>query len=153
MVPVGSLIPYYGIAIYLGRSAIQTPLETAVMTGIGKSVRRKEDRRFITGAGNYTGDVNYPNQGYLYILRAQTAHSQIRGIDTSAALAAEGVVAVYTAADLDAGGVRDMQPAWMIYNPDGSPMHDAPREALARERIRSAGNTLGAHSGRHERKM
>ena len=102
------------------------------MTAIGKSVRRKEDRRFITGAGTYTSDVNYSGQAYLYIVRAQTAHARIRNIDTSAARAAQGVVAVYTAADLDAGGIGDMQAGWIMYNPDGSPMHDAPREALAR---------------------
>ena len=114
------------------------------MTEIGKSVRRKEDRRFITGAGTYTSDVEYSGQAYLYIVRAQTAHARIRNIDTSAARAAQGVVAVYTAAHLDAGGIGDMQPGWMIYNPDGSPMHDAPREALARERIRYVGQPVAA---------
>ena len=76
------------------------------MTGIGKPVRRKEDRRFITGTGTYTGDVQYPDQAHLYIVRAQTAHARIRDIDTSAARAAESVVAVYTAADLHAGGIQ-----------------------------------------------
>ena len=96
------------------------------MTVIGKSVRRKEDRRFITGAGTYTSDVEYSGQAYLHIVRAQTAHARIRNIDTSAARAAQGVVAVYIAAHLDAGGIGDMQPGWIMYNPDGSPMHDAP---------------------------
>ncbi len=114
------------------------------MTGIGKSVRRKEDRRFITGAGTYTSNVDYPDQAHLYIVRAQNVHARIRDIDTSAARAAEGVVAVYTAADLHAGGIRDMQPGWMIYNPDGSPMHEAPREALAVERIRYVGQPVAA---------
>ena len=114
------------------------------MTGIGKSVRRKEDRRFITGAGTYTSDVDFRDQAYLTIVRAQNAHARIRNIDTSAARAAEGVVAVYTAADLDAGGIGDMQPGWMIYNPDGSPMHKAPREVLARERIRYVGQPIAA---------
>ena len=114
------------------------------MTEIGKSVRRKEDRRFITGAGTYTSDIEYSGQAYLHIVRAQTAHARIRNIDTSAARAAQGVVAVYTAAHLDAGGIGDMQPGWMIYNPDGSPMHEAPREVLARERIRYVGQPVAA---------
>ena len=109
-----------------------------------KPVRRKEDRRFITGAGTYTSDVNFRNQAYLHVVRAQTAHARIRNIDTSAARAAEGVVAVHIAADLDAGGIGDMQPGWMIYNPDGSPMHKAPREVLARERIRYVGQPVAA---------
>ena len=114
------------------------------MTEIGKSVRRKEDRRFITGAGTYTSDVEYAGQAYLYIVRAQTAHARILNIDTSAARAAQGVVAVYTAADLDAGGIGDMQAGWIMYNPDGSPMHDAPREALARGRTRYVGQPVAA---------
>ena len=114
------------------------------MTEIGKSVRRKEDRRFITGAGRYTSDVGYSGQAYLHIVRAQTAHARIRNIDTAAARDAQGVVAVYTAADLDAGGIGDMQAGWIMYNPDGSPMHDAPREALARERIRYVGQPVAA---------
>ena len=114
------------------------------MNSIGKSERRKEDRRYITGAGKYTSDVDFRNQVYLVVVRAQIAHAHIRNVDTSAALAAEGVVAVYTSADLDAGGIGDMQPGWMIYNPDGSPMHAAPREVLARERIRYVGQPVAA---------
>lgn len=114
------------------------------MNSIGKPLRRKEDRRFITGAGTYTSDVDFRDQAYLTIVRAQTAHARIRSIDTSAARVAEGVVAVYTAADLDAGGIGDMPPSWMIYNPDGSPMHEAPREVLARERIRYVGQPVAA---------
>ncbi len=114
------------------------------MTAIGKSVRRKEDRRLITGAGTYTSNVDFRDQAYLYVVRAQTAHARIRNIDTSAARAAEGVVAVYTAADLHAGGIGDMQPGWIICNPDGSPMHEAPREVLARERIRYVGQPVAA---------
>jgi len=115
-----------------------------VSKSIGQSVLRKEDQRFITGAGHYTADVSYSNQRYLYIVRANVAHARIRSIDTTAAAAADGVLAVYTAADLDAGGIRDMQTAWTIYNTDGSPMHAAPREALARERIRYVGQPLAA---------
>ena len=114
------------------------------MNSIGKPLRRKEDRRFITGAGTYTSDVDFRDQAYLTIVRAQTAHARIRSIDTSAARVAEGVVAVYTAADLDAGGIGDMPSSWMIYNPDGSPMHEAPREVLARERIRYVGQPVAA---------
>jgi carbon-monoxide dehydrogenase large subunit len=111
---------------------------------IGKALLRKEDRRFITGTGQYTADVNYTGQLHLYIVRATAAHARIRGIDTAAAAAAEGVVAVYSAADLDTGGIKDMQPAWMIYNTDGSPMHAAPREALARGKIRYVGQPVAA---------
>jgi carbon-monoxide dehydrogenase large subunit len=114
------------------------------MNSVGKPVQRKEDRRLITGGGRYTSDVSFRNQLYLTVVRAQVAHARIRSINTSAALTAEGVVAVYTAEDLDAGGIGDMQPGWMIYNVDGSPMHEAPREVLARERIRYVGQPIVA---------
>ena len=51
--------------------------------GIGASVRRKEDFRFLTGAGNYTDDINRPGQLYAYILRSPHAHAEIAGIETS----------------------------------------------------------------------
>ena len=49
---------------------------------IGQSVKRKEDARFLTGAGQYTDDVAMPNQAYAYFLRSPHAHAKIRGIDT-----------------------------------------------------------------------
>ena len=60
---------------------------------IGASVRRKEDFRFLTGAGNYTDDIN----------RSPHAHAEITGIDTSSAGAAPGIIAVFTAADMHVG--------------------------------------------------
>jgi len=63
--------------------------------GIGASVRRKEDFRFLTGAGNYTDDINRPGQLYAYILRSPHAHAEIAGIDTSNASAAPGVCGLY----------------------------------------------------------
>ena len=64
--------------------------------GIGQPVRRKEDYRFITGNGHYTDDINRPRQTFAYFLRSPHAHARIKSIDTSAAEAAPGVVAVFT---------------------------------------------------------
>jgi len=87
--------------------------------GIGASVRRKEDFRFLTGAGNYTDDINRPGQLYAYILRSPHAHAEIAGIDTSNASAAPGVTAVFTGADLQIGGLPC---GWLVNSKDGSPM-------------------------------
>ena len=57
-------------------------------TGIGASVRRKEDYRFLTGAGRYTGDIERPGQAYAYFVRSPHAHATINGIDKDAAVAA-----------------------------------------------------------------
>ena len=60
--------------------------------GIGASVRRSEDLRFITGRGTYTDDINRPGQKYAYILRSPMPHARLKSLDVSAAQAAPGVV-------------------------------------------------------------
>ena len=72
-------------------------------SGIGASVKRVEDFRFLTGNGNYTDDINRPGQTYAYILRSPHAHAKITSLDTSAAKAASGVVAVFTGEDMQVG--------------------------------------------------
>jgi carbon-monoxide dehydrogenase large subunit len=66
---------------------------------IGTSLKRKEDPRFITGSGTYLDDVRLPGMTYAAILRSPYAHARIRSIDTSAAAASPGVVAVFTGRD------------------------------------------------------
>jgi aerobic carbon-monoxide dehydrogenase large subunit len=70
--------------------------ETEEVRGIGHSVKRKEDDRFIRGKGNYVDDVKLPNMLHMAILRSPLAHAKIRSIDTSRASAVPGVVAVVT---------------------------------------------------------
>ncbi len=70
--------------------------ETDEIRGLGHSVKRKEDDRFIQGKGTYVGDVNLPGMLHMAILRSPYAHATITGIDTSAASALPGVVAVVT---------------------------------------------------------
>src|SRR5262252_487387 len=64
--------------------------------GIGESIKRKEDGRFLVGRGNYLDDVSLPGMLHMVILRSPHAHARIRSIDTSAAGAAPGVIAVVT---------------------------------------------------------
>ncbi|HYJ60167.1 MAG TPA: carbon monoxide dehydrogenase, partial [Actinomycetota bacterium] len=70
--------------------------EADEIRGIGHSVRRKEDDRFIRGRGNYIDDVKLPGMLHMAILRSPFAHATINGIDTAAASAVPGVVAVVT---------------------------------------------------------
>ena len=70
--------------------------EAEEIRGIGHSVKRKEDDRFIRGRGNYIDDITMPNMLHMAILRSPFAHAKINGIDTSAASAVPGVVAVVT---------------------------------------------------------
>ena len=107
---------------------------------IGQSVRRKEDVRFLTGAGQYTDDVVHPHQTYAYFLRSPHAHAKIRGIDTTKAKAAPGVVAVFTGDDLT--GVNGLPCGWLITGTDGKPMNEPPHPVLAQGKVRHVGDQL-----------
>jgi aerobic carbon-monoxide dehydrogenase large subunit len=76
--------------------------------GMGHSVRRKEDARFLRGKGHYVDDFKLPGMLYMDIVRSPYAHATIKSIDASKALAIPGVLAVVTGKDLDAAGL-----AWM----------------------------------------
>ncbi|MDH3236722.1 MAG: hypothetical protein OEQ29_24660, partial [Alphaproteobacteria bacterium] len=72
--------------------------------GVGQPVRRVEDDRLLTGGGRYTGDIVLDGQAWGHVLRSPHAHAEIRAIDSSAARAMPGVLAVYTAADIRRAG-------------------------------------------------
>jgi carbon-monoxide dehydrogenase large subunit len=109
-------------------------------TGIGASVRRKEDHRFITGKGRYTDDINRQGQAYAYFLRSPHAHAEIRGIDAASARAMPGVVAILTGADLAADKIGGLICGWMIHSKDGSPMKAGAHPALAQGKVRYVGD-------------
>src|SRR5260221_11915688 len=71
----------------------------------GRSLRRLEDRRFLTGRGRYVDDIDVPGQLHAVVLRSPHGHAAIEGIDTAAARGLPGVRGVFTAADLDADGI------------------------------------------------
>jgi len=66
----------------------------------GRSVRRLEDFRFLTGRGRYVDDVAVPGAAYLHVLRSPHAHAAIERIDIATAQAAPGLLGVFTEADL-----------------------------------------------------
>src|SRR6266566_2049037 len=76
----------------------------------GKSIKRREDPRFITGRGQYVDDVKLPGMTYAAFVRSQHAHAKIRRIDASAALKHPGVVAVFTGKDMT--GVNSLPCGW-----------------------------------------
>ena len=108
--------------------------------GIGVSVRRKEDYRFLTGRGNYTDAINRPGQTYGVFVRSPVAHARIRSIDTTAAAAMPGVLAVLTGADVAADGLGGLICGWMIHSKDGSPMKAGAHPVLAQEKVRYVGD-------------
>jgi carbon-monoxide dehydrogenase large subunit len=108
-------------------------------TGIGAAVRRKEDYRFLTGKGNYTDDINRPGQVCAVFVRSNLAHARIKSLDTKAARSAAGVVAVFTGDDLAADGVGGIPCG---FAPDGGPMKEPPRPALAQGTVRFVGDMV-----------
>ena len=109
-------------------------------SGIGASVRRKEDLRFITGRGQYTDDVNRPGQAHAFFLRSPHAHAELRSIDASAALKMPGVLAVLTGADIEKDKIGGLICGWMIHSKDGSPMKAGAHPALAQGKVRYVGD-------------
>ncbi|MGH6815942.1 MAG: xanthine dehydrogenase family protein molybdopterin-binding subunit, partial [Hyphomicrobiaceae bacterium] len=116
-------------------------------TGIGASVRRKEDHRFITGKGQYTDDINRPGQAYAVFVRSPHAHAAIKSIDTSAALKSPGCVAVYTGDDLAKDKIGGLICGWLIKSKDGSPMKAGPHPALAQGKVRYVGDHVAVAIG------
>ena len=110
--------------------------------GIGQSVPRSEDPRLITGGGQYTDDINRPNQLYIRILRSPYAHGHITELDISAALGRPGVEAVYTAEDLqELGGLPCRA---LLKNARGEPAFIPRRPILAERNVLFVGQAIAA---------
>ncbi len=112
------------------------------MEGIGASVVRKEDKRFITGKGRYTDDIRLHNMTYAQFIRSPHAHAKIKSIDPSAALKMPGVVAVLSGKQLVEDKVGNLICGWMIHSKDGTPMKMGAYPALAPEVVRYVGQAV-----------
>jgi carbon-monoxide dehydrogenase large subunit len=110
--------------------------------GIGAPVRRREDRRFLIGQGQYVSDLVLDGELHCAFVRSPHAHARTGTILTAAAAAAPGVVAVFTGADMAADKVGPMTPLWRIPGVDGTTMNEPPRWALARGAVRHVGEAI-----------
>lgn len=111
-------------------------------TGIGDSVRRTEDARFVAGQGRYVDDHYFPGQLYARFVRSPYAHAKVESIDISYAMESPGVVAVYTGHDLLADGVGSIPCGWLIHDADGNPMAEPPHYPLAIDKVRHIGEPV-----------
>src|SRR5882762_7641320 len=109
---------------------------------IGQSIKRREDYRFLTGAGQYTDDVVLPGQTFGVFLRSPYAHARITSIDTSRALKAPGVVQIFTGADLAEAKVGGLPCGWLIHSKDGTPMKEPAHPVLAQGKVRHVGDQV-----------
>ena len=103
---------------------------------------RLEDRRLLTGQGRFTSDWNFPNQAYAAFLRSDRAHAEIVSIDTAAALAAPGVLAVLTGRDVTAAGFKSMPTNLAVKDRFGEPLKKPPRPVLAQGKVRHVGECV-----------
>ena len=110
--------------------------------GSSQSNMRSEDLPLITGKGRFTDDISLPNQAYGVFVRASVGHAELRGVDTSAALALPGVLAVITAEDADAAGFGSISPPPGAKGRNGSPLVSVPLTVFARGRIRHVGESI-----------
>ncbi|MEA2947463.1 MAG: aerobic carbon-monoxide dehydrogenase large subunit [Alphaproteobacteria bacterium] len=106
---------------------------------IGQSVPRFEDPRLVKGGGRYVGDMVLPGMAFGHVLRSPHAHARIRAIDTAAAKAAPGVLAVLTGADWKASGWGDLPVPGGLTRRDGS-VFKPPYPALTADRARWVGD-------------
>jgi len=110
--------------------------------GIGASTKRREDVRFLTGSGHYTDDINLHGQAYVHFLRSEVAHGELKGVDTSAAEAMDGVVRVFTGADFE--GIGGLPCGWQITDRFGEVMQEPAHPVLAQGKVRHVGDPIAA---------
>ncbi|MGH8704314.1 MAG: xanthine dehydrogenase family protein molybdopterin-binding subunit [Burkholderiales bacterium] len=103
---------------------------------------RLEDERMLKGSGRYVSDWNLPGQAYGYFLRSDRPHAEIVSIDSSAATAMPGVIAVLTGADVAAAGQKPMPAAAPMKGRDGTDQLVPPRYSLTGERVRYVGEPV-----------
>lgn len=108
--------------------------------GIGASVKRTEDSRFLQGKGRYVDDLTLKNQAYAHILRSPHAHANLVSIASGSAETSEGVIAVFTAKDFEHLG--GLPCGWLIHNRDGSPMTEPKHPVLAEGKVRHVGDPI-----------
>ncbi|QDL92028.1 xanthine dehydrogenase family protein molybdopterin-binding subunit [Paroceanicella profunda] len=108
--------------------------------GIGASTKRREDVRFLSGAGRYTDDINLRGQAYAYFLRSSVAHGNLTSVDTAEAEAMPGVVRIFTAKDFE--GVGGLPCGWQVTDRFGQPMKEPGHPVLATGKVRHVGDPI-----------
>ena len=110
--------------------------------GIGASVVRKEDRRFITGKGRYVDDIKLVGLTHAHFIRSPHAHARIKSIDTSEAMKMPGVVGVLIGQELVDDKIGNLICGWAITSKDGTGMKMGAWPAMAPEIVRFVGQAV-----------
>src|SRR6476646_8426474 len=110
--------------------------------GIGASVVRKEDRRFITGRGRYVDDIKLVGMTHAHFVRSPHAHAKVKSIDSAAAMKMPGVVGVLTGKQIVDDKIGNLICGWAITSKDGTPMKMGAWPAMAPETVRFVGQAV-----------
>ena len=105
--------------------------------GLGQPLTRYEDRKLLTGGGEYADDIRLPGAAHAYVLRSPVAHAELRGVDVAAAKAMPGVLLALTGEDVRADGLGDIPCQHALPG-----RKDTPRPALAQGRLRHVGQPV-----------
>ncbi len=114
--------------------------EFAKLPHIGESVLRKEDYRFLTGAGQYTDDITLSRMAHAVFVRSPHAHAIVKSVDTRAAKSAPGVIGVLEGKDVANDKINGLPCGWLITSTDGQPMKEPPHPILALDKVRYVGD-------------
>ena len=115
--------------------------------GIGQSVKRKEDNKFLTGSGCYNDDINFKNQVYMYIVRSPYAFAKILNINYEKAKEYHGVLEILSNDAIKNMNINPMYPGFKVTNKDGTEMLDTFRNILANQIVRYVGEPVLAIIG------
>ena len=107
---------------------------------VGSRVERKEDKKFLTGKGRYTADINLANQTYAYFVRSPHARASISKVDVSKASNAPGVVRILTGDDLAKDKIGGLIAGWKIVSQDGTDMKVPAHPPLANNTVNYVGD-------------
>ena len=107
---------------------------------IGARIERKEDKKFLTGKGRYTADINLVRQTYAYFVRSPHARAKISKVDISKASKASGVVKILTGEDLVKDKIGGLICGWKIVSHDGKDMKCPPHPPLAKDSVNFVGD-------------
>ncbi len=109
---------------------------------IGSKIERKEDKRFLTGKGRYTADINLVNQAYAYFVRSPHARAKITKVDNSKAMKAPGVIDIFTGDCITKDKIGGLIAGWKIVSQDGKDMKVPPHPALAKDSVNYVGDQI-----------
>ena len=109
---------------------------------VGSRVERKEDKRFLTGKGRYTADINLANQTHAIFVRSPHARAKIKKIDITKASKSPGVVSILTGEEIAVDKIGGLIAGWAIRSEDGTEMKCPANPPLAKDTVNFVGDPV-----------